>query len=105
MKLLFKKMVWNWTFMPSFYISLYNKRKNFDIRLIKTCAVDLGEDRMIRKLKKDDHESVIALIDHKPAENLFIIGDIEAFGYDSNFQEIWGQFQNEKFLPTLGCGQ
>lgn len=56
---------------------------------------------MIRKLKKDDHESVIELIGHKPAENLFIIGDIEAFGYDSKFQEIWGQFQNDKLIAVL----
>jgi predicted GNAT family acetyltransferase len=51
---------------------------------------------MIRKLKKDDHESVIALIGHKPAENLFIIGDIEAYGYDSKFQEIWRAISKRK---------
>ena len=56
---------------------------------------------MIRKLNKDDHESVMALIGHKPAENLFILGDIEAYGYDSNFQEIWGQFQNGKLIAVL----
>src|SRR4051794_10345800 len=56
---------------------------------------------MIRKLVKDDHESVMALIGHKPAENLFILGDIEAYGYDSTFQEIWGQFQNGKLIAVL----
>nr|WP_239540975.1 GNAT family N-acetyltransferase [Pullulanibacillus pueri] len=27
-----------------------------------------------------------------PAENLFIIGDIEAYGFDQAFQEVWGDF-------------
>ncbi|WP_342430320.1 GNAT family N-acetyltransferase [Neobacillus sp. FSL H8-0543] len=56
---------------------------------------------MIRKLNKEDHESVMALIGHKPAENLFIIGDLEAYGYDSTFQEIWGQFQNMELIAIL----
>ena len=56
---------------------------------------------MIRKLNKDDHESVMVLIGHMPAENLFIIGDIEAFGYDSNIQDIWGQFENNKLIAVL----
>ncbi|PMC38669.1 GNAT family N-acetyltransferase [Bacillus sp. UMB0899] len=56
---------------------------------------------MIRKLNKDDNDSVMALIGHKPAENLFIIGDIEAFGYESDIQEIWGQFHNEKLIAVL----
>ena len=56
---------------------------------------------MIRKLNKDDHESVMELICHKPAENLFIIGDIEAYGYDSDIQEIWGQFQNGRLIAVL----
>lgn len=61
----------------------------------------MGEVKMIRKLNKADHESVMALIGQKPAENLFIIGDIEAYGYDSDFQEIWGHFQNSKLIAVL----
>lgn len=56
---------------------------------------------MIRKLHKEDHETVMGLLSHKPAENLFIIGDIEAFGYDSEIQEIWGQFQNDSLTAVL----
>ncbi|WP_338754509.1 GNAT family N-acetyltransferase [Bacillus sp. FJAT-52991] len=56
---------------------------------------------MIRKLSKNDHESVMELIGNKPAENLFIIGDIEAYGYDSDIQDIWGQFQNGKLIAVL----
>lgn len=59
------------------------------------------EPLMIRKLTKADHESVMELVGQKPAENLFIIGDIEAYGYDSSIQEIWGQFQNDKLTAVL----
>ncbi|UOQ49347.1 GNAT family N-acetyltransferase [Gracilibacillus caseinilyticus] len=56
---------------------------------------------MIRKLSANDHVSVMSLIGHKPAENLFIIGDIEAYGYDADIQELWGQFENEKLIAIL----
>ncbi|WP_431028387.1 GNAT family N-acetyltransferase [Lysinibacillus sp. LZ02] len=56
---------------------------------------------MIRKLDSDDHQAVMALIRHKPAENLFIIGDIEAFGYDSDIQDIWGQFEEEQLIAVM----
>lgn len=49
---------------------------------------------MIRKLTQNDYEEVMALVGKKPAENLFIIGDIEAYGYESEFQELWGKFEN-----------
>lgn len=56
---------------------------------------------MIRRLSKNDHESVMELIGNKPAENLFIISDIEAYGYESDIQDIWGQFQNGKLIAIL----
>ncbi|MCR8858500.1 GNAT family N-acetyltransferase [Bacillus pseudomycoides] len=45
---------------------------------------------MIRKLTKSDHEQVLTFLKEEAALNLFIIGDIEAFGYDADFQELWG---------------
>lgn len=56
---------------------------------------------MIRKLNKHDHEAVMKLVGKKPAENLFIIGDIEAHGYESTIQELWGQFQNDTLIAVL----
>lgn len=50
---------------------------------------------MIRRLNKSDHEVCFNLLKTKSAENLFIIGDIEAYGYEQEFQKIWGEF-NEK---------
>lgn len=56
---------------------------------------------MIRKLSKHDHDAVMALISSKPAENLFLIGDIEAYGYDADIQDIWGQFQEDRLIAVL----
>ncbi|MBD3107504.1 GNAT family N-acetyltransferase [Bacillus sp. AGMB 02131] len=56
---------------------------------------------MIRKLTENDHEAVMALVGEKPAENLFIIGDIEAYGYESDIQELWGQFENDRLIAVL----
>lgn len=49
---------------------------------------------MIRRLTRDDHEPCFALLKTAPAENLFIIGDIESYGYDQDFQKVWGEFKH-----------
>lgn len=47
---------------------------------------------MIRKLTASDNVQVMEFLMDEPSLNLFIIGDIESFGYDSDFQELWGDF-------------
>lgn len=66
---------------------------------------------MIRKLDEKDRKSVLEFLSEESSINLFIIGDIEAFGFDEDFQEVWGQFGedgslegvllrfNENFIP------
>jgi uncharacterized protein len=54
-----------------------------------------GDIVMIRKLVETDHEVVFAYLKQNPALNLFIIGDIEAFGYEQDFQELWGEFEED----------
>ena len=56
---------------------------------------------MIRKLSNSDYETVMALVGKKPAENLLIIGDIEAYGFESDVQELWGQFEDDKLVAVL----
>ncbi|WP_042478068.1 GNAT family N-acetyltransferase [Bacillus ndiopicus] len=56
---------------------------------------------MIRLLTAADHDICMALVQQQPAENLFIIGDIEAFGYDQPFQKIWGQFEGNQLIAVL----
>ncbi|WP_342043557.1 GNAT family N-acetyltransferase [Bacillus sp. OTU2372] len=47
---------------------------------------------MIRRLNINDHDVCLSLLKTKPAENLFIIGDIEVYGYEQEFQKLWGEF-------------
>ncbi|GGM32839.1 N-acetyltransferase [Paraliobacillus quinghaiensis] len=56
---------------------------------------------MIRQLSEKDDVLAQQLIQQKPAENLFIIGDIEAFGYEQDFQKIWGDFDEKGELRAI----
>lgn len=68
---------------------------------------------MIKKLIEADRDRTLSFLSQEAAMNLFIIGDIEAFGFDSDFQELWGQFDgqgdlegvllrfNESYIPYL----
>jgi uncharacterized protein len=56
---------------------------------------------MIRKLTQRDNQGVMDFLSEEPAINLFIIGDIEAFGYDTDFQELWGEFSEDDKLKAV----
>lgn len=47
---------------------------------------------MIRKLVEEDRKVTLDFVSQKPAENLFIIGDIEAYGFTNPIQKLWGDF-------------
>lgn len=46
---------------------------------------------MIRKLNEADREPLMKLLSKEPALNLFIIGDVENFGMQQDFMELWGE--------------
>ncbi|MBT2659285.1 GNAT family N-acetyltransferase [Bacillus sp. ISL-18] len=56
---------------------------------------------MLRRLTQLDHEVCLRLLRTKPAENLFIIGDIEVYGYEQNFQKLWGEFNGRGELIAV----
>ncbi|MDZ5609649.1 GNAT family N-acetyltransferase [Bacillus pseudomycoides] len=56
---------------------------------------------MIKKLTKGDHKQVLAFLNKEAAINLFIIGDIEAFGYEADSQELWGVFTENGALQSV----
>ncbi|MFF2447857.1 GNAT family N-acetyltransferase [Neobacillus sp. NPDC058068] len=56
---------------------------------------------MIRKLTDQDHQQVIAFLSEEPSINLFIIGDLETFGYSSDFQEIWAEFDEQNMMKAV----
>ncbi|OMF31040.1 hypothetical protein [Paenibacillus sp. FSL H8-0259] len=49
---------------------------------------------MIRKLNEADRIPLMALLHKDPALNLFIIGDVENFGFERDFMELWGRWMN-----------
>ena len=60
----------------------------------------MGED-MIRKLIESDNEQTMIFLKQEPEYNIFIIGDIEQFGYVSDFQTLWGEFINKELKAVL----
>lgn len=56
---------------------------------------------LIRRLTEEDHNQCLSLLTPYAAENLFIIGDIEAFGYDQPFQKLWGDFSENGVLRAV----
>ncbi len=56
---------------------------------------------MIKKLTESNREECLKFVKTKPAENLFLIGDIEAFGFDSDVQELWGDFSDDGQLRAV----
>lgn len=47
---------------------------------------------MIRKLKQSDMPRVLEYVCQDAAYNIFIIGDIETFGMETDFQRVYGEF-------------
>ncbi|WP_442593953.1 GNAT family N-acetyltransferase [Neobacillus sp. D3-1R] len=56
---------------------------------------------MIQKLTKQHHDEVMKFLSTEPSINLFIIGDIEAFGYETDFQELWGELDEKNEIKAV----
>jgi len=56
---------------------------------------------MIRKLTEQDRKKTLEYLSEEPAINLFIIGDIEGFGFDVDFQEMWADFDEQDNIDGL----
>jgi len=56
---------------------------------------------MIRKLTITDNDKLIEYLTEEKAINLFIIGDIENFGYDKDFQEVWAEFDEQNEIKAV----
>ncbi|MBD7963708.1 GNAT family N-acetyltransferase [Fictibacillus norfolkensis] len=57
----------------------------------------------MRKLNQSDHENIMKLLSKKPAENLFTLWGIEAYGYEADIQTLWGQFDSDGELNAVLC--
>ncbi len=50
---------------------------------------------MIRKLTEQDRAELLEYLYVEGSLNIFIIGDVEAFGFDKKFQTIYGEFDKD----------
>jgi len=56
---------------------------------------------MIIKLNSNYNNALMKYLKQESEINLFIIGDLENYGYDEDFQEIWGEINDEGFLIAV----
>ena len=56
---------------------------------------------MIRLLEEKDRGWLMAYLVREPAINLFMIGDVELFGFDKDFQRIWADFDDEGAIKAV----
>ena len=56
---------------------------------------------MIRKLTENDRKITLEFLSDESAINLFIIGDIECFGFNEDFQDLWGAFNDSDQLEGV----
>lgn len=61
----------------------------------------LEREQMIRKLTEQDRFSVLEYLYKEEDYNIFIIGDIEQFGFDEPFQHIYGEMEGASYLSVL----
>ena len=55
----------------------------------------------IRKLNKKDHFKLMKYLSNEPEINLFIIGNIENYGYDNKYLNIWGEFDKDNNFEAV----
>lgn len=56
---------------------------------------------MLIKCTVKDEEEILAYLSSRPALNLFIIGDIETYGFDSEDQDIWCYRDSENIISGV----
>ena len=57
---------------------------------------------MIRKLTESDRDSLLKYLYVEGSLNIFIIGDVEAFGFGRDFQSLYGEFdEDNKYVAVL----
>ncbi|MGL4772775.1 MAG: GNAT family N-acetyltransferase [Clostridium sp.] len=56
---------------------------------------------MIRKLISEDKEKTIKFLVDEASINLFIIGDIENYGFNAEFMEVWGSFDENEDVQGI----
>lgn len=56
---------------------------------------------MFRKLNSGDKDSLFRFLDKDRAFNLFIYGDVENYGFETDFQDLWAEFEEGEYIAVL----
>lgn len=56
---------------------------------------------MIRKLTETDRKDVLRFLSQEPEINMYIIGDIENFGFDQEDQAIYAEFKDGDYYAVM----
>ncbi len=56
---------------------------------------------MIRKLTESDRKAVLKFLAAEPELNMYIIGDIKNFGFDSEDQAIYAEFRDDAYYAVM----
>lgn len=56
---------------------------------------------MIRRLREPDRAAAVALLNREPALNLYFLGNIAALGFDADFCEFWGDWDDAGQLRAV----
>lgn len=56
---------------------------------------------MIRIVTEKDHQVAFEFLLKEASMNLFILGDIEAFGYNTDFQNVWAEFDEQDNIIAI----
>ena len=56
---------------------------------------------MIRRLNEKDNSALMKLIMDEPEYNLYILGDVENFGYSNDFLELFGEFDEQGIMGAV----
>ena len=56
---------------------------------------------MFRKLISSDKEKLFKYLEKERAYNLFIYGDVENYGMETDFQELWAEFEDDEYIAVL----
>ena len=56
---------------------------------------------MFRKLDTSDKDKLFKFLEKEKAYNLFILGDVENFGFETEMQELWAEFDGDEYIAVL----
>jgi uncharacterized protein len=56
---------------------------------------------MFRKLTAQDKDDLFKYLEKERAYNLFILGDVENYGMETDFQELWAEFEDDEYIAVL----